>query len=135
MQLNSDSKHQPIYIKSYNPDQKEILIHRNYNNLENICKYNKSIIISFDKIIEFWGNNQINNYKKLSNTDIQEIINYSPEIIIIGTGDNQVQLDYNVIEPLYKTKIPFEIMSTINACRTYNLLASENRKVTVGLII
>lgn len=118
MEFKLDIIKQPIYIKSYE------------NNLINILNNNKiktitpsGCIIFFDKIIENWNSENLN-----------LIIDNKPEIIILATGNKLLSFNYSYLEVLYKSKIPFEVMTTINACRTYNLLASEHRAVALGFI-
>lgn len=136
MELQPENISQPIYIKSYNKETKtiEILYTKNINTNNKILQENitTSSIILFNKVIKNWlssTNNLLTSHK------INEIISYNPEIIIIGTGDSLVTLDYEILEPLYKNKVPFEIMDNTNCCRTYNLLANEHRNVAIGLVL
>ena len=63
------------------------------------------------------------------------ILDFEPEILLIGTGD---QLTFPLLEiygDLINAGIGVEIMDTHAACRTYNALTSENRNVAAALII
>ena len=138
MQFQSDNLDHPIYVKSFDPVKPELIILSKVGKLDNpdntISKQilTSSAIILFDRIISDWEPRQLSDL----NTDhIKNIIAYKPEILIIGIGNTLSAIEYNILEPLYLTKTPFEIMTTTNACRTYNLLASEHRKVAVALII
>jgi uncharacterized protein len=59
----------------------------------------------------------------------------SPEIVIIGTGRRQRFPPTELLAPLYARRIGIEIMDTFAACRTFNVLAGEDRVVVAGLII
>jgi len=95
-------------------------------------KYNKSLIIYQDDIFIDWELQDIN---KLSLPDLNLLNKYNPELIILSTGDVSTYPTKNSLTLLYNSKIPFEIMNTASACRTYNLLVNDNRNIAVGIII
>lgn len=132
MDFKAETIDQPIYIKNFNTtkesDEKQLIVLNNGITHH----YSTSLLILFDKIIESWNPN---NVFQLTNQHIKQILEYNPEVILIGTGDKLSTIDYAVLEPLYNNRVPFEVMSTINACRTYNLLAGEHRNVAAGLIL
>lgn len=56
------------------------------------------------------------------------------ELLLVGTGASIVPLDPD-IRALFKSKgITIEVMDTGAACRTYNVLLAEERRVAVALI-
>jgi uncharacterized protein len=57
------------------------------------------------------------------------------EIMIIGTGAKHVFLRHDVLRPLIDARIGFELMDSAAACRTYNVLLAEGRKVGLLLLI
>lgn len=58
-----------------------------------------------------------------------------PEILLIGTGSSQQLSLTKFLKPLSEINIAVEIMNTYAAARTYNILATEGRRVSTGLII
>jgi uncharacterized protein len=58
-----------------------------------------------------------------------------PEVILIGTGIKQVFIHPKHLGKLYEKHIGVECMDTAAACRTYNVLMAEDRKVAALLII
>jgi uncharacterized protein len=56
------------------------------------------------------------------------------ELIVIGTGKTLIFPDDEVLKFFYDNNIGFEIMDTAAACRTYNILLSEDRNVLAALI-
>jgi len=56
-----------------------------------------------------------------------------PEIVLIGTGKAQVFPDPAVLRPLIEARVGIEIMNTAAACRTYNVLIAEGRRVVAAL--
>ena len=53
------------------------------------------------------------------------------ELLLLGTGDLYARLDNECMRFLSKT-IPFEVMTTISACRTFNIVAGEGRKALLA---
>lgn len=57
-----------------------------------------------------------------------------PEIVLLGTGARQVFPASAWSATFLSRSIGFEVMTTAAACRTYNVLAHERRRVTALLI-
>lgn len=57
-----------------------------------------------------------------------------PELVLIGTGDGPHALAGPVRSALAAAHIAVEVMDTGAACRTYNVLAGEGRRVAAILI-
>jgi uncharacterized protein len=57
------------------------------------------------------------------------------EIVIIGTGAKHVFPNPEALRPLIDARIGFELMNSSAACRTYNVLLAEGRKVGLLLVI
>ena len=55
------------------------------------------------------------------------------EIVIFGTGKRSKQLPPDIMRKLMVQEIGFEVMDTGAACRTYNLLLGDSRRVTAVL--
>ena len=94
--------------------------------------YQNSLILMPDRIIEDWRPNAIDD---LRSDDLKVLIEYSPEIVLIGTG---IQLRFpapDVTVDLLQAGIGVEVMDTAAASRTFNVLLSENRKVVAALLL
>lgn len=70
----------------------------------------------------------------LNTTTIERIRQQQPEVVIIGTGSRHVFPAREILAPLTRAGIGFEVMSTSAACRTYNILSVEGRKVSALLL-
>ncbi len=70
----------------------------------------------------------------LREQDFEVALSRPPQILLLGTGERQL-LDLQPLLPLIRAGIGFEFMPTAAACRTYNLLQAEGRRVTAALII
>jgi len=57
------------------------------------------------------------------------------ELVILGTGQHLRFTPTSWLSPFAEHRVGLETMSTAAACRTYNILASEGRKVIAALLI
>lgn len=58
----------------------------------------------------------------------------SVELLLIGTGQRMTQIDKTLRQALRADGIIVESMDTGAACRTYNVLMAEGRRVAAALI-
>ena len=63
------------------------------------------------------------------------VIDHQPELVVLGTGTDLQLPDPEVYGALLSREIGLEAMTTIAACRTYNLLAQDGRNVVACLIL
>jgi uncharacterized protein len=56
------------------------------------------------------------------------------ELLLLGTGNKYTVLENDCMSFLSNT-IPFEVMTTVSACRTFNIVAGEGRKVLLAALI
>lgn len=90
-----------------------------------------SVIISPEQLVD-WSPTSI---ADLNSTDLDSILNLTPEVLLLGTGESLIFPNHKILAPLYAQHIGVEIMTTAAACRTYNLLVSEGRRVVAALLI
>jgi uncharacterized protein len=57
-----------------------------------------------------------------------------PEIVILGTGAAQRFPRRDLMRELAAAGVGVEIMDSRAACRTYNILATEGRKVVAAIL-
>jgi uncharacterized protein len=58
----------------------------------------------------------------------------SVELLLIGTGARMAQIDRTLRQALRADGVVIEVMDTGAACRTYNVLMAEGRRVAAALI-
>ncbi len=63
------------------------------------------------------------------------VLELEPELLILGTGASQAFPPPRTYAALMSGGIGIEIMDTGAACRTYNILMAEGRRVAAALII
>lgn len=122
MQLNLDAPEgRDNYIRSYGPGLFKI----------NTEEHRGSLIVSVNTVIE-WPPTSV---ADLTEGHIKCLLELDPEVVIIGTGSRANQNMTAFIRPLVEAGTGFELMDTASACRTYNVLVSESRKVVAGLLM
>jgi len=90
------------------------------------------VIISAQTIIRDWA---VDSPVALQLSDLEPAISMEPEIVLLGTGAQLILPDVNLMQLLGARGIGVEIMDTPAACRTYNVLAHERRRVIAALFI
>ena len=70
----------------------------------------------------------------LSAATVERLRDREPEVVLIGTGARHVFPRSELFAPLFRDGIGVEIMSTPAACRTYNILSAEGRRVVALLL-
>ena len=58
-----------------------------------------------------------------------------PEVLVLGTGSRFQMIDPRLRQRLRQQGIVVECMTTAAACRTFNVLLIEDRKVAAALIV
>ena len=92
---------------------------------------NKALILSEQELITDWG---VAKVADINEESLQAVFDLQPELVIIGTGEKQVFLAPPVQTLFFKRNIGFEVMTTDAACRTFNVLVTEGRKVVAALL-
>jgi len=65
----------------------------------------------------------------------EQIAALRPEVVIFGSGERLRFVSPALIQALMALRIGIETMDTAAACRTYNVLASEQRRVLAALVL
>jgi len=58
-----------------------------------------------------------------------------PDILLLGTGERQQFPAPTLMKPVAESGSGLEVMDTAAACRTYNILTSEDRHVVAALLV
>ncbi len=85
-----------------------------------------------DRLIPDWTNAT---FETLSVGDIELLASLDAEIVLLGTGDRLRFPSPELLRPLVRLQKGLEVMDLPAACRTYNVLMGEGRKVAVGLLL
>ena len=121
MEFNLEVPQNQFFIRSVS--EKGICVDKDF--------YDKPFILSGKQIITGWGVASIDD---INESSLQVIFDLQPEVILIGTGRNQVFLPPATQAHFIRRHFGFEVMTTDAACRTFNVLAAEGRHVVAGLL-
>ena len=94
--------------------------------------FTANLVIMADRIIENWAPQGLSG---LGVEDFRQIADLTPEVVILGTGRSQIFPRPAYTAPLAEAQIGLEVMATGAACRTYNILMGEGRRVVAALIM
>jgi uncharacterized protein len=67
--------------------------------------------------------------------DLDPVLALEPEIVLFGVGERQRFLRPDLMGALLARGVGCEVMTTDAACRTYNVLVSEERRVVAALMV
>lgn len=91
-----------------------------------------SCLISRDQLVRKWRPRSI---AQLTMDDLEAVLALEPEIVLLGSGMRQCFPDPHLPAMLMSRGIGCEVMDTGAACRTYNVLVSEHRRVVAALLL
>lgn len=74
-------------------------------------------------------------FAALTAEDFDRVVPLAPEILVLGTGSRLQFPRPPLTRTLVEARIGLEVMDTAAACRTYNILMGEGRKVAAALIV
>jgi uncharacterized protein len=89
-----------------------------------------NLIVSAERVIPEWP---AQSPPTLGLEDLAAVLELEPEIILIGTGEDASLPNIELMGALAARGIGLEFMTTPAACRTYNVLVHEQRRVVVAL--
>lgn len=98
----------------------------------NQAEYTGSVILSANAIMPDWSARSTD---ALDMKLLAPALEMDPQILLLGTGDAQRFPDPRISAQIMALGIGLEVMNTAAACRTFNILASEDRKVVAALIL
>lgn len=90
-----------------------------------------SIIVMPDRLIRDWN---APSPASLALEHLNDIIEWKPEILLLGTGNRLQFPRAELMAAVMGKRIGFEVMDTGSACRTYNVLSAEDRRVAVAIM-
>lgn len=95
-------------------------------------RYDHSIVVSPEAVHEDWN---VATFDELNETHFSYFLTMQPDVLLLGTGTTQHFPHPRLYRALTDAGISVECMDTSAACRTYNILAAEDRKVVAAIII
>ena len=94
-------------------------------------RYEASLVLLPDRIAPDWVRG---GFAALTEADLRRLLDFLPELVLLGTGARQRFPQPALLRPLIEARIGFEVMDLQAACRTYNILMGEGRRVAAALL-
>lgn len=91
-----------------------------------------SFLLAPDQVVEHWP---VDTASTLEASHVDALLALQPELVLLGTGERQVFPAAAFMAGFLRKGIGIEVMDNAAAARTYNLLASEGRRVVAGFIL
>ena len=91
-----------------------------------------SFIVAPDALVESWP---VTDITAMRPADLDPLLALAPEIVVLGSGETQAFPPAEVMAACLQRGIGLEAMTNAAAARTFNVLASEGRRVVAGFVI
>ena len=122
MRFSLDIDTQRHFIKSYGPGWISV----------NEQEIRRSVIVAPDRLVTDWPPQT---FADLEERHFAAILQLEPEIVLLGTGDRQRFPHPKLTQALLARGVGVEVMDTSAACRTYNIIMMEDRRVVAALLM
>lgn len=91
-----------------------------------------SFILAPDRLVEAWP---VQDVKAMTPQDLEAVLALDPEVILLGSGASQVFPPAPVLAACLGRRVGLETMTNAAAARTFNVLASEGRRVVAAFVL
>ena len=92
----------------------------------------RSCIVTAERLITEW---EPGTFDALTTAHLETIFALAPEVVLIGTGPTQCFASAAVRGAFAQRRIGLEVMQLGAACRTFNVLVQEERRVAAALFL
>ena len=122
MKLTDDSIGGIQLVRAYNPGELRV----------NETIVRSSCLLRADKLVTDWRPQSL---AELTEEDLDAVFALEPEIVVLGSGTRQKFPAQALLARILSRGIGCEVMDTGAACRTYNVLVSEDRRAVAALFL
>jgi len=122
MRLSAEFSGPPNAVRAY--DQGYIVVNEQY--------IRRSVILTPERILGDWPPQT---FAELQPEHFQIFAELDLEVVLLGTGERQQLPSPPLVRPLLQQRIGVEAMATAAACRTFNFLLAEGRRVGAALLM
>lgn len=95
-------------------------------------RYTQPLIVSEQALSTDWFSGA---WDTLDAAALAAILAFEPEVVLLGTGEKQRFIHPRHTQAFTSAHIAVECMTTAAACRTFNILTAEGRKVVAALLL
>ena len=95
-------------------------------------RFDRSIVVLAGEVRIDWP---ATGFDQLTEAHFAYFLDLKPDVLLLGTGATQRFAHPRLYRALTDAGISVEFMTTPAACRTYNILVAEDRKVIAAILI
>jgi uncharacterized protein len=93
--------------------------------------YSQSLLLAADQLISDWAPQAL---EELKPEHLDAVFLLQPDLVLLGTGSRQHFPSTDLMMMFYQRGVGIEVMGTAPACRTFNVLVAESRRVVAALM-
>lgn len=97
----------------------------------NAQRHESAVWLMPEGLLESWPVTEV---ASIGAGHFESMLQHRPELVILGTGPRQTFLHPRLTAPLTSAGVGFEVMDSRAACRTYNILMAEGRRVLAAVL-
>lgn len=98
-------------------------------------RHEGSLLLTSDGQLIPWGCSRFDELQADHFDRLASLMPEPPELVVFGSGARLRFVPPSLLRDLMSRRIGVESMDTAAACRTYNILVSEGRRVIAALLI
>lgn len=98
----------------------------------NRVRYQTALCLAPDQPVASWA---VAGFDALRAEDFAALLQHGPDLVLLGTGSRQRFPHPRLVAALTQAQVGLEVMDTQAACRTYNILVGEGRRVLAALLL
>jgi uncharacterized protein len=91
-----------------------------------------SFILAPNRLVEDWP---VQDVRTMTPADLEPLLALEPELVLLGSGATQAFPPPAAMAACLSRGIGLETMTNAAAARTFNVLASEGRRVVAGFVL
>src|SRR5262249_48695478 len=95
-------------------------------------RFEENVLVLADQVVPGWAPA---GFAGLTDAGFEALLHYPAQIVGPGEGSRQHFPHPRLTAPLMKAGVGLEVMDTPAACRTYNILAGEDRRVLAAILV
>jgi uncharacterized protein len=122
VKLHADQPQSLNTVTAYGPGYIEI----------NLVRHTNSVLVMPEGEVRPWP---VNRFEELEPAHFDQLAELGPEVVLLGTGSRLRFPHPRLTASLARRHVGVDAMDMQAACRTYNILMAEGRKVAAVLLL
>jgi len=95
-------------------------------------RFEQPVVVTPEQVLTDWAPQD---FAALEEAHFEYFLAFQPEVVLIGTGELLRFPHPRLYRRLIEANIGIEFMDTAAACRTFDILVSEDRKVVAAILL